>query len=44
MYEFEKAPIPDDEGKKTEFLEKLMMFGVSITQYDTALKKDDITV
>ena len=44
MYEFKKAPIPDDEDKKTDFVEKLMKFGVSITQYDSALKKEDITV
>ena len=44
MYEFHKAELPDENEEKAEFVEKLMNFGVSIKQYESAYAMDDVTM
>lgn len=44
MYQFEKAPIPDEPDEKTHLIENLMKFGVSIQQYEKAYTADEITM
>ena len=44
MYQFEKRPIPDNTEEKTEFIEALLKFGVSLPQYEKAFAMDDITM
>lgn len=44
IYQFEKAPIPDDPADKAQFVESLMEFGISVPQYEKAYGMDDITM
>ena len=44
MYKFEKAHVPIGESEKAAFLEKLLKFGVSIKQYESAYALEDITM
>ena len=44
MYQFEKAPIPDEPDGKIHLIENLMKFGVSIQQYEKAYTADEITM
>lgn len=44
IYQFEKAPIPDDPEDKAQFVESLMEFGISVQQYEKAYGMDDITM
>ena len=44
MYQFKKAPVPTGESEKAAFLEKLLKFGVSIKQYESAYALEDITM
>ena len=44
MYKFEKAAVPTEESEKAAFLEKLLKFGVSIKQYESAYALEDVTM
>ena len=44
MYKFLKLPIPEEEQEVVDFGEKLLKFGVSITQYRKAYAMEDITM
>ena len=44
MYEFVKQAVPTENSDKANFLEKLLKFGVSIKQYESAYAMDDLTM
>lgn len=44
MFEFHKAEVPEESEDKTQFVENLMKFGVSIKQYLSAYAMDDVTM
>ena len=44
MYQFEKATVPTEESGKADFIDKLLKFGVSIKQYESAYATDYITM
>ena len=44
LYEFVKAPIPEEPEKKAQLAEALLKFGVSIVQYQKAYAMEEITM
>ena len=44
MYQFKKAAVPTEESEKVTFLEKLLKFGVSVKQYESAYALEDGTM
>ena len=44
MYQFEKVEIPSDSEEAAVLAEKLMKFGVSLMQYTSAIKVEDVTM
>ena len=44
MYQFVKAAIPTEESEKADFLDKLLKFGVSLKQYQSAYVMEDVTM
>jgi len=44
LYKFHKSDIPEEENMKIEFAEKLESFGISLQQYISAFKMDNLTM
>lgn len=44
LYRFRKEPVPENSEEKLKMVERLMKFGVSITQYEKAYNMPDITM
>ena len=44
MYQFNKANVPDEAQERTQFMDILVGFGVSLTQYKKAMSMDNVTM
>ena len=44
MYQFQKVDIPEEVIDKKDLMEKLLPFSISISQYESAINMDDITM